>query len=135
MNALKAAIYVKLTGASALTDLLASATSVYDALAPRESTMPYVIFQQQGGGDENITQVRYKNWLYTIKAISDVSMKTAGAIDAQIDTLMHGTTLTVTDWTNFQCVRETDISYSETTAEGRNIWHVGGIYRIRLANA
>jgi len=135
MNALKAAIYTKLTGASALTDLLASATSVYDRQAPRGSTMPYVIFGVQGGGDENITQVRYKSWAYSLKAVSDVSLKTAGAIDAQIDALMHGGTLTVASWTNFQCVREADFDYVETMPEGRNIWHVGGVYRIRLANA
>jgi len=135
MNAVKAAIYTKLTGASALTDLLAGTTSVYDNKAPRGADMPYVIFGLQGGGDENITQVRYKSNLYSIKGVSESSAKEAGQIDAQIDALMHGTTLTIASWTNYSCVRETDVDYVETTPEGDNVWHVGAIYRIRLANA
>ena len=135
MNALKAAIYTKLTGGTALTALLAGTASVYDNVAPRGAQTPYVIFGQQGGGDENITQVRYKSDLYAIKAVSEVSAKEAGDIDTQIDALMHDTTLTVTSWTNYSCVRETDVDYVETTPEGDNVWHVGAIYRIRLANA
>jgi len=135
MNAVKAAIYTKLTGASALTDLLAGTTSVYDNKAPRGADMPYVIFGLQGGGDENITQVRYKSNLYSIKGVSESSAKEAGDIDTEIDALMHDTELTVSGWTNFSCNREEDFDYVETTPEGDNVWHDGAIYRIRLANA
>jgi len=132
VNVLKAAIYTKLTGGTALTALLATTTSVYDKEAPRGAALPYVIFGLQGGGDENIISIRMKNTPYSIKAVSDVNAKEAGQIDAEIDTLMHGVELTVTGWDNFWCRREADFDYVEATPEGRNIWHDGGVYRIRL---
>lgn len=132
MNELETAIYEKLTGGTALTALLAGTASVYNEIAPRGAAAPYVIFGLQAGGDENMIPVRYKNYLYRIKAVSETSMKNAGQIDAQIDALMHDTTLTVSGWQNFWCMRESDFRYVETTSEGRNIWHAGGVYRIRL---
>lgn len=131
-NELKAAFYSTLTGGTALTALLAGTTSVYDSIAPREASFDYVVFNQSGGGDNNRTPRRSKDELWTVKAVSATSARTAGNIDAQIDELLHGQTLTVTGWTNYWTMRERDIEYVETTPEGRNIWHVGGIYRVRL---
>ena len=133
MNVIKSSLYSKLTTGTALMAKLAGATSVYDAVAPRGASLPYVVFHWQGGGDENITPTRFKNVLYTVKGISETSAKNAGEIDSEIDALLHGTTLTdVTGWTNFWCMRETDVDFVETTPEGQNIWHQGGTYRIRL---
>lgn len=132
MNALETALYDQLTGGTALTAKLAGTASVYDQIAPRGASMAYVIYGIQGGGDENITPARFKNLVYSIKAVSEDSMKDAGEIDDEIDALMHGAALTVTGWGVMWCMREADYRYTETTPEGRNVWHVGGNYRIRL---
>ena len=132
MNALEQGLYSKLSGTSALTTLLANATSVYNQIVPKGKAYPLVIFNLQGGGDENDTPKRRKNYVYLAKAVSAVSMKQAGLIDAQIDAALHEATLTVTGWTNFWCMRTTDIRYTETTAEGANYFHSGGLYRIRI---
>jgi len=132
MNALETALYSKLTDGTALTAKLAGTASVYNQIAPRGAAMPYVVFGLQGGGDENITPARFKNLVYSVKAVSESSMKSAGEIDAEIDNLLHKGTLSVTGWGVMWCMREADYRYTETTAEGRNVWHVGGNYRIRL---
>lgn len=132
MNALKQALYTKLTDGTALVAKLAGTASVYDLVPPSGAAFPYVVFGHSGGGDENITPTRYKNVLYFVKAVSKTSAKNAGEIDTEIDTLLHDSTLSVTGWTNFGIARESDIDYSEFDREGRSIWHVGGVYRIRL---
>ncbi len=132
MNALNTALYSKLTGGTALTALLAGTTSVYNQVVPRGAALPYVVFNIQGGGPENITPARFENLVYTVKAVSAASALAAGSIDAQIDALLHLGTLSVSGWSNFLLMREERIQYVETAPEGQYIWHVGGTYRIRL---
>ena len=131
-NEINAAIYSTLSGGTALTALLAGTTSIYHGAAPRGTSFDYIIFNQQGGGDENSTPTRAKNLLYQVQAVSATSARQAGLIDAQVDELLHGQTLTVSGWSNYWTMREQDIEYTETTGDGQNIWHVGGLYRIRL---
>lgn len=132
MNAVKTAIYDKLTGGTALMAEVAGTASVHDGVAPRGAAFGYVIFAPAGGGDENITKTRFKNLVWSIKGVSDDSAKKAGEIDAEIDALLHNDSLSVTGWGVFWLMREGDFEYSETTLEGRNVWHVGGTYRIRM---
>lgn len=132
MNTLETAIYSRLSGGTALTALLGG-TAAYNTVLPGSASYPAVVFQLQGGGDENLTPRRSKSLLYTIKAISATGAKQAGAVDAEIDTLMHGRPLTVSGYTNFWCMRESDVSYAEPNGAGGYYWHVGGVYRIRLA--
>ena len=132
MNSLETALYSTLTGGTALTALLAGTTSVYNSAVPRDVSYDVVVFQLMGGGDDNETPTRSKSLVYMVKGVSQTSMKTAGLIDNQIDTLLHRKTLTVTGWTNFWTAREQDIEFVETTPEGRNYWHSGGLYRVRL---
>ena len=132
MNAFAVALYSALTGGTALTALLAGTASIYDSLVPRGSSYPVVVFHLSGGGDANETPRRRKELLYSVKAISELGAKEAGNIDAQIDPLLHEASVSAIGWTNFSLKRESDFSYAETTPEGRNYWHVGGIYRLRF---
>lgn len=132
MNAVDTALYGTLSAGTALTSQLAGTTSIYHGAAPRDSSLPYIIFSQSAGGDANDTPRRRKDLVYTIQAVSDASYRTAGLIDAAVDDLLHGQTLTVSGWTNFWTMREQDIEYIETADDGRRIFHVGGMYRIRL---
>jgi hypothetical protein len=70
--------------------------------------------------------------LYQIKGVSNVSMASAGSIDTQIDTLLHDTPLSVAGWTNFWIMRESSVRFTEVDGSGREFYHSGGIYRIRL---
>ena len=132
MNELNAAIYSKLTGGTALTSMLAGTASVYHLAPPDNAAFPYVIFNTQGGGDENITPSRMKNLVLYVRAYSKAGAANAGSIDAQIDTLLHGQALSVTGWTNFWTAREIDLEDVETMPNNERIWNKGGMYRIRL---
>jgi hypothetical protein len=132
MNATETALYSTLTGGTALTALLAGTASIYNTIGPRGGTFDYVLFQLMGGGDQNESPRRRKELLYLVKGISATSMKNAGLIDAQIDALLHNVTLTVMGWTSISTRRESDVEYVETTPEGNNYFHNGGIYRLRV---
>lgn len=133
MKALDTALRNTLTGGTALTALLSGTASVYADVVPPEESFPCVVYQDQGGGDENLSPHRTKSVLRTVKAISATSKVAAEDIDAQIDALLHDAPFAVTGWSHIWCMREADISYTETNPEGRAYFHVGGVYRMRLA--
>lgn len=132
MNALEQSLYQTLTGGTALTSLLGGTANVYNQSIPSTGSYPCVVFTFSGGGDANQTPLRRKDVLYSIKAISQTSVANAGAIDAQIDALLHSATLAVTGWANYWTAREGDISYTEVTERGERYYHNGGVYRFRL---
>jgi hypothetical protein len=131
-NALNAALATKLRTGTALTALLACTGAVYYMEAPDNAALDYVVYSLQGGGDTNDTANRVKDLVYYIRAYSDDSAAKAGSIDAQIDALIHGTTLTVTGWANIWCAREEDIALIEDYPSGVHIYNAGGMYRIML---
>jgi hypothetical protein len=141
MNVVDAAIYQRITATAAITSLLASATAVYNREAPAQATGPYVVFAKQTGADDNDNPHRARQLLYLIKGVvSDVigtgaskTLKNAQTIDDAIDAAFHRQPMTVTGWTNFWLVRESDVSYQEDAPGGRRFYHAGGIYRVRIA--
>ena len=132
MNVLDQAIYTKLNAATALTSLLAGTAAIYHIQAPDNATLPYVVFNIQGGGDENLTPKRRKNLIVYVRAYSGVSALNAGPIDTQIDTLMHGGTISVSGWANIWLNRENDIELVDNTPSGKKIWMQGSYYRTRI---
>jgi len=94
--------------------------------------LPFIIFDYVAEGDDNDNPHRVKNCVAFVRAYASTPAA-AGAIDVQIDTALHGKTLSVTGWTNFQTQRESGFSLVETDAAGRKIFMSGGEYRIRSA--
>lgn len=142
MNAVETALYARLSGTAALTALLASATAIYNGVAPQNADFPYVVFSQQSAVDDNKSPHRARQLLYLVKAVvvdrqgsTSYSMQDAGAVDDQIDAALHGEVLTVTGWTNYSLWRETDVRFTEVPdqAGGRRYFHAGGVYRLRIA--
>lgn len=141
MNAVEIALYQRLTGTAALTNLLASATAVYTQEAPQGATYPFVVFNKQAGTDDNDNPHRARQLLYQVKAIvgskqatgADYTLKDALTIDDQIDAALHLKPLTVTGWSNFWLVRESDVLYQEDASGGKHFYHAGGLYRLRIA--
>lgn len=133
MNALNQALFSRLASTSAITSLLAEGSaSIYHLQAKNNATLPYIVFSQQGGGDENETANRTKNLLKFVRAYSGVSALQAGSIDAQIDTALHLVPLTVSGWTDFWLAREEDLETVETEPNGQKKYMQGGFYRLRL---
>ena len=131
MNALNTAIYTKLQG-TAITALLSGTSSIYNIQAPENSTLPYIVWNIQGGGDENLDANRTKNLVLFIRAYSASSAATAGSIDAQIDAALHLVPLTVSGWDNIWIAREQDLETVQNEPSGKRIWMAGGLYRVRL---
>jgi len=132
-NALHTSIYNKLAAGTALTALLNGGTaSLYHQSPPDGATLPYVVWNVQGGGDDNLTAHRTKNVLVFVRGYSSVSAAAAGTIDTQADALLHDQTLSVTGWANFWLAREQDLELAQVTTSGDKTYMAGGIYRIRL---
>ncbi len=133
MNVLDQALFSKLANTSAVTSLLADGSaSIYHLQAKNNATLPYIVFSQQGGGDDNDTANRTKNLVKFVRAYSGVSALQAGSIDAQIDTALHLVPLTVSGWTDFWIAREEDLETIETEPNGQKKYMQGGFYRLRL---
>jgi len=126
------AIYSKLTGSTALTALLSGTTAVYDKQAPIGAALPYVVYSIAAGGPDNICPSPLENVVVSVRAWAETG-KQARAIDQQIDNLLRGTKLTMTNgWVNFWSAREQDIEMVETSTSNQVRYMAGGLYRFRF---
>lgn len=130
MNACKAAIYSKLTGDSTLTNLLASSTSVYEAVAPQEADAPYVIYFKSAGTPNYTFTDSYEDQVYTIKGVTQgPSAKIAGQIAERIDAVLTDGALTLSGRSQMYLRRIGDVELVETDS-GVRFNHSGGTYRL-----
>lgn len=129
IGVLETALFNKLNVTAVKTT--AGATGVYNRIAPQGAVLPYVIFQWQGGGDENDHSRRSRNIIYTVKALA-LTVVAAETIDAACDVLLHNGSLTVTGYNTFWLRREGDVAYQETDPTGKAVFHSGAMYRVRI---
>lgn len=132
MNAIDQALYSTLTGGTALTNMLGGTASVYHIRAPDSATYPYVVFNVQGGGPENINPSDLGNYLYYVRCYTKTSSDNAALIHEQIKTLLDKKTLTVTGYTNLWTRFETEIEMASEQANDVPVYTDGGLYRIRI---
>ena len=136
VTALETGLYNKLSTAGDLITELGG-TFIYNSLAAQgvndTASDKYVVFQWQGGGDDNKTPSRARSVLYTVYGVG-LTPEAAAAIDGYIDAALHDQTLTITGWTNYWTARESDINFVETDSQGITRHRIGGIYRIRSEN-
>ncbi len=130
MNAVEQALSNTLAAGTALTSLLGG-TAIYNSMAPKTATLPYVIFSYAGGAEENLTPTESQRLVYLVKGVAS-TLYQAGQIADEIKVLLHNQVLTVSGWTNFWTALETPIEYVETTPAGQRIGHAGGEYAIRI---
>ena len=130
-NVINAGLYSKLQGGTALTSLLSGTTAIYYQEAPAGASLPYVVFDHQGGGPDNINPSDMRNQIVYVRGYASTPAL-AGSVDAHCSTLLHRGSVTVSGYTTFYCVRETDLSLVETTPAGERIYSAGALYRVRL---
>lgn len=132
MNALEDAIYDTLAAAAGVTALVG--TRIYRQSAPQGATLPYLVYQWQGGGDDNWTPTESKSYVYSVRAVSEVSNDQAGDVAEAVHTALHKQTLTVAGgWTNYWTAAIADIETYEFDQSGVMRWIRGQNYRIRIA--
>jgi len=136
MSATPATLKELLAGSSDLTDLLelvpgtTDEPAIYDTQAAEGATMPYVVFQHQGGGPLLINPSPIEGNLWTVKAYSNQSAAQAAEIFDAFDVLLDKQKLDIAGLANYWVAREQNIKLSETAPNKQTIWMVGGIYRI-----
>src|SRR5574341_912799 len=123
-----ASLYTTLQAGTALTARLAGTTSIYDAQAPDNATLPFVVFSHMGGGPDNIAPVNLENNLWQVRAFSATSAKDAAEIFEQADTLINKKAISITGYNVFWCNRETNIKLVENLPNGQKVWSAGGVY-------
>ena len=132
MNAIDTAIRTSLCGGTALTNMLAGTASVYHIRAPDNASYPYVVFNVQGGGAENINPSDLGNYLYYVRCYTETSATNASQIHDQIKALLDKQTLTVTGFTNIWTRYETEIEFADEQQNATPVYSDGGLYRIRI---
>lgn len=135
-NAINTAIYTKLSG-TALTSLLSGGTaipSIFFEQAPDNFTPPYVVWLFPSELDQNLIPHRMKDIVLRAYAVANAPAQ-AGTIDAAIDTLLNGGTLsfgTATGWTQIWLRRENGYQIITTTEAGVRFYTSGADYRVEI---
>ena len=139
-NALNTVIYSRLAGTAgtALSSLLSGGTaspSIYFEQAPDNAALPYVVWLFPSELDENLIQHRMKNIVMRLYTVAGAAAQ-GGTIDAAIDTLLHGATLTFAGtpatWTSIWLRRENGYQLITTNEAGIRYFTSGADYRVEL---
>jgi hypothetical protein len=129
------ALYTTLNGGTALTTLLGGTARIYELQAPDGAKPPYVVFNHQGGGPDNITHASIESNLWLVKVYSSTSAKVASNIFAEVDTLLNRQNISISGGSvnTWWCARETNVKLLENLPNGQLTWMRGGIFRIRTS--
>ncbi len=127
-------LYATLSADATLIPLIAG--RVYDGIAPSGTTLPYVVFNYQGGYDvRGNGPIRVMvSGVYLVKAVGQgSSFASLWPIVSRIDTLLHaqhGANADGEAW----AAREQPFKYLEID-EGVQYRHLGGLYRVWVQGA
>ena len=79
-NPVATAIFDKLSAGTALINLLGG-TFIYHMQGPEKKLAPYVVYNLQGGGLENITPKDMWNGVWLVQGVSTQGASAAGSIE------------------------------------------------------
>ena len=130
-GAMGTAILDKLKAGTALIAELGG-TAIYVDQAPDGALLPYVVYNHQGGGPENISPGNLQSDIWQVRGYA-ATPASANRIDGLVTDLLHRGSLVATGYTNIWTAKETDISLVENPPDGAKIYSAGGLYRVRLA--
>jgi hypothetical protein len=130
-GAMGTAIFSKLAAGTALISALGG-TAIYSDQAPDNTALPYVVFRHVAGGPDNITPRDMRSGLWDVFAYAS-TRAAANVLDGHISDLLHKGRLSVTGWTEFWMVRESDFALVENLPNGERIYMAGADYRIRIS--
>lgn len=132
MDQVRTAIYQHLTADTELSDLL---TGIHHLKAPSNSEYPYAIFHRQAGTPAWTMgkAPAFKDELWLVKGVArGLKADAAEDIDARCEALLNDAPLSLEGKTLLFCLRESDMPpYSEADG-GEAIYHVGGLYRLKV---
>lgn len=129
-NALNTAVYSALSGNANLTTALGG-TAIYYQQAPDNTAPPYVTFRYITGNPENDHGNDVRNEVLLIMAWT-ASPAQGGTIDNHCGTTLHRKQLTVSGYTVFWQVRETEITVLDNEPNKDKLYGHGAYYRVRM---
>ncbi len=137
MNAVRRALYGKLSGDSTLTALLATAPagfaqSIYYQQAPQSAAFPYVIFQKQDGRPTEAFDdpEAFENTIWLVKGVDrSASATVVEDIQARITALLNDASLSISGASVTYLRRMSDVDYPETV-DGVEYKHAGSLFRL-----
>jgi len=130
VNSVSAGLYNALKAGTALIGTLGG-TAIYNGVAPRGASLPYVVFSLATGNEDNLTPTASQRFVYLVKGVADTLLQ-AGTIAAQVHTLLQNQTLTVSGGLNYWTARESILAYTEIEPTGATVGHAGGEYLVRI---
>lgn len=135
-KAVRTAIYSKLNVAGITTSLGSGSASIVHGVASPTAAYPIVVFHKQASTNVNrFGGEAYRNQLWLVKAVAkSTSSSTAEDIDKAINDLLNFGNLTITGGDDMSLIRESDVSYVETSGDTQYRHH-GAYYRLRVQDA
>ena len=131
-QAIRQALYTKLTGESSITSKLATSSSVFHGHAPPDSPYPFIIINKQSKGRTRAQSetVAFEDETWLIKAVDRSSSSTvAEAISEAVESTLTNGTLTVTGRTLHDLFPTGDVDYIENQGD-QQFRHHGALYKI-----
>mgnify|MGYP001454405751 CR=1 FL=1 len=135
INAFWTALYGRLAGGTALTSLIGGTATprIYHNQAPDGATLPYVVYNWQGGGYQHTTPSVDVDGVLTVQAYSRVGQVQAGTISSAVFDLLDRLPLTVTGWANIGFFAESPhLQANYTDPSGLTTYSCGEMYRVYL---
>lgn len=123
-----AAIFTKLTTSSGTSFY---GIRVYDSQAPEGTQLPYIIFTQIAGGNDNLTPNDSNDLVYRIECVGSVRAQAAqgcGLIQTTLGSVQYE--LPVTGYSNYSLFRQEAFRRIDNIG-GTQYWRRGDNYRLR----
>lgn len=131
-TAIRKALYTKLTGTSAVSQKLATPTSVFHGEAPVDADYPFVIINKQSNQRTRAfgKSTAFEGEVWMVKAVDRNSTSNrAESISEAVQAALINGTLTVTGVTVEDIYPTGDVDYLETEGD-QTYRHHGTLYRI-----
>lgn len=130
LNLIETALYAKLSGHAALTAFLGG-VRIYEGLAPRETALPYVIFQYTGGGDLNDMPTRAAKVEYRVECIAG-SLSAAHTGAGHIEDALRHQSLSMAGWSTYWLAQTEGFKRIDMVA-GQPFYRSGAYYAIAVS--
>jgi hypothetical protein len=134
MYAVDKAWYTKLTGSTALCALVGGTASprIYNTMAPQNATLPFVVFQKQGGGHIADNPREYANMVYMTKAVGG-KLSECEAIEVEVINAIDRQTLAIADnYAHVATFKRGHLHFIEDIGGGSMVYHIGGLYEVQV---
>jgi hypothetical protein len=111
-----------------------SATGPYQQVVPQGAAFPRIVFQIENDMPQLDTPREAIDVVFSVRAISTVSFKSADTVMAAVDAAIDDINFTVTGWTVYWQKREGSTPRLADPREGGGwFYQTGAVYRVRLA--